>query len=319
MPSTSSGPWRGAGSCWRWASRSGPPTCSTQALSLWRGRAFEDVEGWDRAIIEAGRLDELRLEAEELRVDACLRSGRHQEVLAAAESMVKASPLRERRWFLLVVGAVPGRSADRGAADDPPGQAAARGPAGPGPRAGAGDAGGGDPAAGRRPHVRGRTADEHVVSVPRPDAVRRRRLRVVLRPRLRPDRLPGPPQPSARADRRRPVGVRQVVAGAGRGRGGAWAGTAALVTVITPGEHPMQSIAGAGPGPGSCPARGPVRGGLLPVQRRRGAGRVLRLAGRLRRARGAGAGAAGGPAGRSLGSSRVRAAGRAQPAPAGRR
>ena len=72
-----------------------------QSLSLWRGRAFEDVEGWDRAIIEAGRLDELRLEAEELRVDACLRSGRHQEVLAAAESMVKASPLRERRWFLL--------------------------------------------------------------------------------------------------------------------------------------------------------------------------------------------------------------------------
>ena len=61
-----------------------------QALSLWRGRAFEDVEAWDRAIIEAGRLEELRLEAEELRVDACLRSGRHQEVLAAAESMVKA-------------------------------------------------------------------------------------------------------------------------------------------------------------------------------------------------------------------------------------
>ncbi len=41
-----------------------------QALSLWRGRAFEDVEGWDRRVIEAGRLDELRLEAEELRVDA---------------------------------------------------------------------------------------------------------------------------------------------------------------------------------------------------------------------------------------------------------
>ncbi len=61
----------------------------TQALDLWRGRAFEDVESWDLAIIEAGRLDELRLEAEELRVDASLRAGRHLEVLAAAESMVQ--------------------------------------------------------------------------------------------------------------------------------------------------------------------------------------------------------------------------------------
>jgi len=75
----------------------------SQALELWRGRAFEDVEPWDRAAIEASRLDELRLEAEELRVDAHLRSGRHLEVLAAAESMVRAAPMRERRWMLLSV------------------------------------------------------------------------------------------------------------------------------------------------------------------------------------------------------------------------
>ena len=49
----------------------------TEALELWRGRAFEDVEDWELALIEAGRLDELRLEAEELRVDASLRVGRH--------------------------------------------------------------------------------------------------------------------------------------------------------------------------------------------------------------------------------------------------
>jgi WD40 repeat protein/DNA-binding SARP family transcriptional activator len=75
----------------------------TQALQLWRGRAFEDVEPWDRAAIEASRLDELRLEAEELRVDAYLRSGRHLDVLATAESMVRAAPMRERRWMLLSV------------------------------------------------------------------------------------------------------------------------------------------------------------------------------------------------------------------------
>jgi len=73
----------------------------SEALELWRGRAFQDVETWDLAVVEAGRLDELRLEAEELRVDAALRSGHHLEVLATAEAMVRAAPMRERRWTLL--------------------------------------------------------------------------------------------------------------------------------------------------------------------------------------------------------------------------
>jgi DNA-binding SARP family transcriptional activator/WD40 repeat protein len=75
----------------------------SEALELWRGRAFEDVETWDLALVEAGRLDELRLEAEELRVDAALRAGRHPEVLGMAEAMVRAAPLRERRWTLLAL------------------------------------------------------------------------------------------------------------------------------------------------------------------------------------------------------------------------
>jgi DNA-binding SARP family transcriptional activator len=74
-----------------------------QALELWRGGAFEELGSWDLAAIEAGRLDELRLEAEELRVDASLRTGRHLDVLAAAESMVREAPLRERRWTLLAL------------------------------------------------------------------------------------------------------------------------------------------------------------------------------------------------------------------------
>ncbi|WP_310529380.1 BTAD domain-containing putative transcriptional regulator, partial [Nocardioides sp.] len=74
-----------------------------QALDLWRGRAFEEIESWDQAIVEASRLEELRLEAEELRVEACLRTGRHLAVLAEAEGMVRAAPMRERRWNLLAL------------------------------------------------------------------------------------------------------------------------------------------------------------------------------------------------------------------------
>ena len=73
----------------------------TEALSLWRGDAYADLDGWPPAVTEVRRLDELRLEAEELRVDAHLRAGRHREVLAEAQSMVREAPLRERRWTLL--------------------------------------------------------------------------------------------------------------------------------------------------------------------------------------------------------------------------
>ncbi len=75
----------------------------TQGLSLWRGEAFADVESWPPAADEAKRLGELRLEAEELRVDAHLRAGRHDEVLAEAQALVRAAPLRERRWSLLAL------------------------------------------------------------------------------------------------------------------------------------------------------------------------------------------------------------------------
>ena len=72
-----------------------------QALDLWRGTAYEDVQTWDPAVIESARLSELRLVAEELRVHACLRTGRHLQVLATAESLVRSAPLREPRWTLL--------------------------------------------------------------------------------------------------------------------------------------------------------------------------------------------------------------------------
>ena len=84
-----------------------------EALALWRGHALTDLEEWEPARIEASRLEELRLDAEEDRIDACLRSGQHREVLAEAQAWVAKAPLRERRWALLALAQYQGgRQAD---------------------------------------------------------------------------------------------------------------------------------------------------------------------------------------------------------------
>ena len=74
-----------------------------QALALWRGPAFPDLPDWPPAQREAGRLDVVRQEAEEMYVDALMRSGRARETLARGHAMVRAAPLRERRWELLAL------------------------------------------------------------------------------------------------------------------------------------------------------------------------------------------------------------------------
>ncbi|WP_191278919.1 nSTAND1 domain-containing NTPase [Nocardioides flavus (ex Wang et al. 2016)] len=74
-----------------------------RALDLWRGPAFADLPDWPPARREAGRLEELRRDAEELLLDAQLRGGRAREALPRAHEMVRAAPLRERRWELLAL------------------------------------------------------------------------------------------------------------------------------------------------------------------------------------------------------------------------
>lgn len=74
-----------------------------KALALWRGSPFTDLPDWPPAQREAGRLLELRLEVEEMYVDALMRSGRPRDVLARGHAMVRAAPLRERRWELLAL------------------------------------------------------------------------------------------------------------------------------------------------------------------------------------------------------------------------
>jgi WD40 repeat protein/DNA-binding SARP family transcriptional activator len=74
-----------------------------KALDLWRGEALVDLDGWEAGRVEAGRLDELRLDSEELRLDAALQAGHHLEVLTEAQDLAAAAPLRERRWGLLAL------------------------------------------------------------------------------------------------------------------------------------------------------------------------------------------------------------------------
>ena len=71
-----------------------------QALALWRGEPFAELEDWEPSRVEAQRLTQLRLDAQDVHTQAGLELGRHEEVLAEALSRAEEAPLRERRWEL---------------------------------------------------------------------------------------------------------------------------------------------------------------------------------------------------------------------------
>jgi peptide/nickel transport system substrate-binding protein len=66
-----------------------------EALALWRGDALADVADEPFAAAEIRRLDELRLQAAEMAIDADLEAGRHVDVIGELEGLVAAAPLRE--------------------------------------------------------------------------------------------------------------------------------------------------------------------------------------------------------------------------------
>ncbi len=72
-----------------------------EALELWRGRALADLEEWEPGRVEAARLEALRMDAEELRVEVETRAGRARDVLSDARALAAQAPFRERRWALL--------------------------------------------------------------------------------------------------------------------------------------------------------------------------------------------------------------------------
>ena len=74
-----------------------------QALALWRGRPLEELEEWEPATLEASRLTDLRLDAQEWWLEAMLEAGHHRDVLFHARALVDSAPLRERRWTLLAL------------------------------------------------------------------------------------------------------------------------------------------------------------------------------------------------------------------------
>jgi ABC-type transport system substrate-binding protein/DNA-binding SARP family transcriptional activator/DNA-binding beta-propeller fold protein YncE len=67
-----------------------------EADSLWRGRPLADLEFERFARIDIERLQELRLEAVEQRIDAELALGRHSMLIAELDGLVAEHPLRER-------------------------------------------------------------------------------------------------------------------------------------------------------------------------------------------------------------------------------
>jgi DNA-binding SARP family transcriptional activator/Tfp pilus assembly protein PilF len=68
----------------------------TEALGLWRGKVLADVPARLLQRETVLRLDELRVQAQEWRVDADLNLGRHADLVSELHSLAAEHPLRER-------------------------------------------------------------------------------------------------------------------------------------------------------------------------------------------------------------------------------
>jgi DNA-binding SARP family transcriptional activator len=73
-----------------------------EALELWRGGALADVPPSALVTAEADRLEESRLSALELRIEADLGCGRHAQLVPELRRLLSDHPLREGLWALLI-------------------------------------------------------------------------------------------------------------------------------------------------------------------------------------------------------------------------
>ncbi|GAA2306446.1 BTAD domain-containing putative transcriptional regulator [Nonomuraea roseoviolacea subsp. roseoviolacea] len=71
-----------------------------EALALWRGEPYQDLDDQAFAAAARARLTEARERARELRVGAVIRQDRHDELLGELEALTYEHPLRERLWAL---------------------------------------------------------------------------------------------------------------------------------------------------------------------------------------------------------------------------
>jgi hypothetical protein len=72
-----------------------------EALTLWRGEAFEEFQDAEFGAARARSLAELRLAA--LLGEAELALGRHRELAVRLEGLVRRHPFRERLWAQLML------------------------------------------------------------------------------------------------------------------------------------------------------------------------------------------------------------------------
>ncbi len=75
-----------------------PNGAAREALALFRGEPLADVADEPFAIAEIRRLEELRLTAAELAIEADLAAGRHQEIVGEIDALLAENPLRERLY-----------------------------------------------------------------------------------------------------------------------------------------------------------------------------------------------------------------------------
>ncbi len=74
-----------------------------EALSLWRGAAYQGLRYTNFGASEGERLQEIRRSAIEDRIDADLATGSDTTLVAQLEGVVREEPLRERRWAQLML------------------------------------------------------------------------------------------------------------------------------------------------------------------------------------------------------------------------
>ena len=87
------------------ARRDDPARCLAicrQALGLWRGEPFGELGDGEPFRLEATRLEELRIAAMELSLEAELGLGHQEFVIGELEAAVVEYPYRERLWYLLI-------------------------------------------------------------------------------------------------------------------------------------------------------------------------------------------------------------------------
>lgn len=82
-----------------------------EALALWRGPALADFAFEPFAQADIARLEELRLQCLEARVDADLAVGRDAQLVSELEALIRAAPFRERLRAQLMVALYRGRRA----------------------------------------------------------------------------------------------------------------------------------------------------------------------------------------------------------------